>query len=246
MSEFDAKRISPFKHLWKVDDKAWVKQRRSEAKYIEEHGFPDGTSKKDKKDFTKFYVKGEKEAYISSCELYFCVPVTSPEESLQLFNSDLFGPSERGDILTSYLREATDLGNGFTWLRQHVVYFVDGVLGHEYRYIEESGGRVLHVISPTPGFWCDTYMLGAIWVLSGEREYHACVDAVDYFVSALAYSDDVSYRHPKKFNKMMALVDKVLANENASEIAREFAETLKLREKEILTNWALHADIDDT
>jgi hypothetical protein len=244
MSERDARRVAPFRHLWKTDDKAWMKQRREDWKLIEA-GYYQGETKKSIAQNKKFFVAGEKDAYIPWTALYFSVPITSPDEARQLFYSELFGPTERNDVATRYLRIASDMGQGIPWLRQHLQYFVDGVLGHEYRYLEETIPNGLKkMVSPEPSFWCGGCMSWMVKLLSGTIEYHGCMEAVDYFVSVLAHADDPKFRYRKDFDELMRLIDEVAADGSAPELARELAGKLQARKQEISDNWALHAHLD--
>ncbi len=244
MSDIEERRLAPFRHLWKIDDKAWMKQRREAWEKIEEYYTNKGAPKSEIKQYRNLFIKGKKEGYIPKVVLYFCTPITNAEEARALFKSELWLLRERGDLATDYIFRATEIGQGLPWLRQHIQYFVDGVLGNEYCYVEEPEAGRMHAVSPHPGSWCEKYIYQAVRLLSGKIDYHGCVEAVDYFVTAIAHSDDAYYRDLEDFQQMISLIDKVLADENASEAARELATKLNSRRQEIINNWELHAHLD--
>jgi len=244
MSEDDTKRIAPFQHLWKTEDKVWMQQRRDDWGYIEEYYTNKGAPKSEIKQYRNYFLKGQLEGYIPNVVLYFCTPVSNADEARELFQSELWLLRERGDLATGYIFRATEIGQGLPWLRRYIQYFVEGVLGNEYRYIEEPEAGMMHAVSPHPQSWGKKFIYNSVRLLSGEIGYHGCVEAVDYFVTALVYSDDTFHRRPKKFKQMISLIDEVLADENASEAARELAAKLNARRQEIINNWELHAHLD--
>ncbi len=244
MSEDDTKRMKAFQQLWKTDDKAWMQQRREDWKHIEEYYKNKGAPKSEVSQYRNFFLKGQIEGYISNVVLYFCTPVSNADEARELFKSELWLIRERGRLATDYIFRATEIGQGLPWLRQHIQYFVEGVLGNEYHYAEESEAGMMHAVSLHPGFWCEKFIYHAVRLLSGKIDYHGCVEAVNYFVTAIAHSDDAYYRDIEDFQQMNSLIDKVLADEDATEVARELATKLNARRQEIINNWELHAHLD--
>lgn len=241
-----AEALSRLNYLWKTDDKAWMKQRRADWKHVEGTYYKDGATRREIRIRKKFFLYGENDSYIPEEVMFFSVPVTSADEARQVFESDLFRhPNDRYRIMGRYLIIASLVGEGLPWLAQHIRYFVDGVLGKEYRLIEVTRNNGLKKrISPEPGFWCDECMVWMVEVLSGALDYHGCVEAVDYFVSALAHADDPKFRSRERFDKLIALADSVSADAGAPAVARELASKLKARKQELIDHWALHADLD--
>ncbi len=238
MSEKDENALNPFRHLWRVDDKEWLAERKEQWLELEEKS--EDETKKHKKSLERYFVYGEKLEYISEPLVYLFTPYDSPETAKTLFESDLFRHhQERANLLMRYINSASKWGEGMPWLRQHIQNYVEGVLGKEYRVIEQDSGRRPQAISPEPTFWCKQFIHNSVKILQGKKQYHGCVECVDYFVSALAHAANPKTRQRCKLTEMMQQVDEVLAQSDASLLAREFAENLKAHEQQIMSNWAL-------
>jgi len=242
-NSYYTERLSPFKSLWKVNCSEWIKQRESDWEILKKNGFSN-YSESDLGNCESYFLRGDYDKYIPESTLFLMTPVQSASDAKSFFYSDFFGVAEREKIMLGYLFFAPNEGAGLTWLRQHMQYFIDGVLGSEYKVLKGFNGTSESVFSPSPTGWCGKYSYFAIEVLSKRATYHSVIDCVDYFVSALAYADKQKYRKRIKLNEILNVVDDVLAKDTASEIAKEFAQNLKEKEEQIKANWALNAHLD--
>jgi len=221
--------LSPFKHFWKTEDKEWALKRRSDWKIFENNGFK-SCSKAENRVYKKYFLTGEWIAYIPESILFLLTPLSSQSDAKEFYYSKNFGPAERYKISNKYLRVVTRLGAGIDWLPKHIRFYVDGVLGHEYRLIEESQAHMKEVISPDPKFFCHNYFVDSKMLFSGEIAYHGCIEAVDYFVSALSHVDDPEIKNKVVINELFDLVNKALNDSNVDGVLRRFVEDLKENE----------------
>lgn len=100
------------------------------------------------------------------------------------------------------------------WLRQHIQYYINGILGDTYKVIQEQDGSSMRTISPDPEFWCSQYIAIAREVLNNERQYHGVIDCTEYFLSALLnFSSD---KKERKINLLLEDVDACLNNLESS------------------------------
>jgi hypothetical protein len=224
--------LAPFKCLWKTEDKAWMSRRRADWKVLASNRFSDCT-KVELTAYKKYFLTGEWLKYIPESTMFFLTPFTSPKEAKHFFYSKNFGPSERSQLFASYLIKSSVSGAEIDWLPQQTRYFVDGILGHEYQIIEESEAHIRHRISPTPNFFCRTFIAHAKRVLSAEIPYHAYVEVVDYFVSAWAYVDDADIKNVSVIDSLFDLVNQTLSDTKAGDVAKKLAQELQANEKKI-------------
>ena len=239
-------------YLWKVDDKAWLEQRKREWKFLVKNQYSDNSASSNKK-YMQFYVYGKGNDYIDPISRYLFIPFQSADEAKVVFEV-LFGPDEHERLLNNFINlaaysEGLPIIDSLPWIRNHVQYFVEGVLGDEYQEIEEkpvNGGRA-RKISPEPSWWCRTYIFRAISVLDGKVSYSGCIDCVPYFVSCLPHFNIAKERKRAKFKPIVEGMNKILGQDAPNPFALEFAQELKSCEDEILQNWAMnaHLDVDD-
>jgi hypothetical protein len=236
----------PFLHLWKVDDKDWVKQRRAEWKALEETAFADN-SKMHNRALKRYFLEGQKEGYLGTIILFLLTPIDSADSAREVFESNLFKSKRaRSEVLGDYVLRSYKFGHSMPWFRQQVQWFVEGVLGKRYEEVHEYFGDNREVISPNPSFWCLAYVVNALEVLKGARGYDPCVDCIDYFVSAAAHATDPFYREKCQIEPMLqAAAAAAAGREDLGEIAHDFARVQCARAAEIRANW-LRSDPGNT
>ena len=127
------------------------------------------------------------------------------------------------------------------WYRNHIQFFCEGVFGHGYQVLEQFEGTSMEKYSPEPTVWCQNFSSHAIQIINAEIAFTGVIYLVEYFVSALPYAVKPKARKRTKLQQMFRVVDEVLAKDDASEIAKEFAQNIKNRKDEIKANWALNA-----
>lgn len=237
--------LEKIRYLWKLDDKEWMRERKEQWRFLVEGNLND-FSAKEKKQLKDLFVNAKKDRYISGPVAYLFTPYCSPETASEAFWSDLLGSqTERMMTLSSYLGTATEYGQGLPWLRQHLRDFVEGVLGHQHRMIEaEIGGGDKKDISPEPTKWCFSFTKNVTDLLTGVNDYHGCVEAVDYFVSALRYATKEMYRELIDLEGFLSLVDKSIEESSASDLALKTARKVKAESQRIRENWAMNAHLD--
>ncbi len=170
--------------LWKLDDSAWLKQRRSEWEFLAVDAFSKA-SKRELAIFKKFYLKGIKDGYIEANTAFLLCPFTTPEEAKLVFYSSLFGPREREKILVRFVFFVMPDARSMPWGVSCVKSFCGGVLGKEYHVIHSTDMLGAQIASPSPGFFCDRYCYFAVKLMKGQGSYHGCLECFDYFLSAL-------------------------------------------------------------
>src|SRR5690606_1583393 len=235
--------LSQFRYLWRLDDKEWMKERKEQWKYLAENNFFKDSAK-DRKINMRFFVKGERDEYISASIQLLLTPYDSAECVKEIFNSNIFTAYDRSQVMSRYIMSASQWGSGMPWLRQHIQWFVDGVLGHEYRLIEEQENVGERIISPDPTNFCMTYCKSAMKVLQGEHAYHGVADCVEYFISALGYATKLSFRKHIAVYELIQNVNGVLDGSKASDISLELARKIKSKEEDLWMNWNKNSHLD--
>jgi hypothetical protein len=231
--------INSFCYLWKVDDKYWLDNRKKEWKFLVNHGFSHFSTTENKKYKTYFlYGKKEPGCYISPIIFLFMTPLHTDEQLKEFFHSKVFSYEDRGELYSHYAASASTYGEGMEWQRDKVKFFVKNILTKKYRKIEELVEKKSFIVSPNPSFWCSLFCAKARQVMNEEIECHACVDTIDYFVSALPYATDEFHRKRIKVDSILQLSKEILSRDNVSPVAIEMAKKLADKKKEILHAWA--------
>ena len=143
------KPLQGFSHLWKTDDEQWVAQRKAQWEYIVAHNFDPKDSETYKRLCGKYFIYGEKDEQHLNL-LYFLTPIDSAATAKQLYDSELFVATEKKQLMVDYILMAMKFGAQMPWLKQNIRYFVEGVIGNEYKKLEMKSGRRMKVISPAP------------------------------------------------------------------------------------------------
>src|SRR5690606_275067 len=134
-----------------------------------------------------------------------------------------------------YVFSAPKEGADMPWVRDHIVFFIEGVLGHEYKEVKEKVGKGEEIISREPTAWCLSYVTDARKLMDGKVSYSACVDSMDYFVSALKYASNEAARKLFDPGELFPLAETVV--EGRSNLASRFAHEVLSRKAEIMDNW---------
>ncbi|MCG8432410.1 MAG: hypothetical protein MJA83_00085 [Gammaproteobacteria bacterium] len=224
--------LKTIKHLWRVDDPEWLKERKEQWRYLARHGFSDCGAAENKK-YARYFVQGEKDAYISHSILYLLTPFDSPAMAKTVFDSELFSADDRGNLLVDFCSACMEWGAGMPWARRHVQWFIEGVLGKEYKVIEEQEYGRINTISPDPALWCNSYIVAAEEVLKGEIDYNGSLDCIDYFMSALPHANDTFHLKRRRMEELLELVDAVIEHDMITPASKEMSGMLKAREQEI-------------
>lgn len=227
--------VAQLQQLW-VDSPQWISSRKEEWKLAVRGVFSE-ESAKDLKTFGEYFVHGRLTGYIPAVLLYLFTPYNSPETAKLVFESDLFGWQERRTILTKYVFSAPKEGADMPWVRDHIVFFIEGVLGHEYKEVKEKVGKGEEIISLEPTAWCLSYVTDARKLMDGKVAYSACVDSIDYFVSALEHASHPRFRKYLNIDELISRAGAKLDNPNASELVSGFACNILSRKAEILGAW---------
>lgn len=235
--------LQKFHYLWKLDDKDWVKERKEQWRYLAENNFSESSAKSLKK-YARYFVKGEKDEYMGESIEFLFTPYDSANCARDVFYSELFTPYDRSRIFGNFIGSASKNGQGLPWLRQHVVWFVDGVMGKKYEVLKEQDGQDFRVLSYDPTSLCSSYCIKALMVLEGELEYHGVVDYLEYFISALPHAVDVSYRKYISIDDFVSTAQVVVESDSASPMVLDYAKRIVSLKKEILEGWNLNSNLD--
>lgn len=235
--------LQRFHYLWKLDNKDWVKERKEQWKFLAENNFQESSAKSLKKN-SLYFVKGEIDEYIGESIQFLFTPYDSAQCARDVFYSDIFTPYDRSRIFSEFINSASIFGKGLPWLRQHIVWFVEGIMGKNYEIIKEKDGGDFRVLSTDPSFFCKIYCVKARMVLEGDLEYHGVVDCLEYFTSALSSAVDIDCRERISLSKFMSAAEAVIKNGSASPLAIEYANRVITLKKEILEAWNLNSHLD--
>lgn len=236
--------LKKFNHLWKLDDPGWVKQRRAEAKLIASELSANGNSVKTIREYTRYFCKGEKTAYIDPHSLFFMTPIDSAETAKAIFESQLLDRSARKQLYQSYATMSHDYWPGLSGLEDHVRFFIRGVLGETYEEIEQEHAGRRQKISPPPSSWCAKYVRTAVKLFKRQDGYYGCIDCFPYFVSALPYMDDPELRMENDIASLFEQAEIVTGQPDAMPQALELAQTI-IESKAILTEaWLINSSQD--
>ena len=156
--------LQQFHYLWRLDNKDWVKERKEQWKYLAENNFLESSAKSLKKN-SLYFVKGEIDEYIGESIQFLFTPYDSSECARSVFYSELFTPYDCSLIFSRFINSASKFGKDLPWLRQHIIWFIDGVMGKKYEVIEEKDGSFgeCRVLSPEPGFFVRFVVLRRSW-----------------------------------------------------------------------------------
>lgn len=242
--EQEKEALASLRYLWKSNDSVWVNERKQQWRALAKSAFSQDSAKTIK-EYGRYFVYGEKGTYIDSTSLYLLTPYNSVCAAKEVFSSALFGAHERSKVFSNYLDSLVRTANAMPWLQSHSRYFVEAVMGNEYRIVKDSVDKN-ETISPDPSFWAKLYYVKTSKILKSEfdGEYHGYVDCMDYFVSILPFVTYSKSRKRMRWNELYEEVDAVLSNENSPELASRFARQLLDRKDEILDAWAINAEID--
>jgi hypothetical protein len=243
LSDSQKEALQRFHYLWKLDNKDWVKERKEQWKYLAENNFLESSAKSLKKN-AQYFVKGERDEYIGETIQFLFTPYDSSECARSIFYSSLFTPYDRSQIFSGFINDSSKYGKGLPWLRQHIIWFVDGVMGKNYEIIKEQDGQDYRILSAPPTSICGSYCVKALQVLEGELEYHGVVDYLEYFTSALPDAVDVSFRKHILIDKLISVAESVVKSGSASPLAIDYAKRIVTLKKEILEGWSLNSHLD--
>ena len=235
--------LQQFHYLWRLDNKDWVKERKEQWRYLAENNFLESSAKNLKKN-AQYFVKGEIDEYIGESIQFLFTPYDSQECARDVFYSELFTPYDRSRIFSEFINDASKYGKGLPWLRQHIVWFADGVMGKNYEVIKEQDGVDYRVLSVDPAFFCKMYCVKAVMVLEGGLEYHGVVDCLEYFTSALSSAVDVSFRKRISINKFISTAETVAESDSVSPLVLAYAKRIVASKKEILEGWNVNSHLD--
>ena len=231
----------PFRTWWKVDDAAWVEQRKAEWKRLKKNWPFSEYDAVQNKALARFFVYGEEvpqseqykigSAFISEMDRFLLTPYGSPEEARRLF--DAFShEADKESLLGSYVGDACTGLNGMPYVRQKVKDFAAGVIGDEYRIIEAYIGppklNRKKVISPLAEFFSTGYIAKAIQYIRGDdkNSYSYVVDTVPYFMSTLRYMEAHDESVTPQLEQLVQLVMSS-KEDTLNDLQRELVERLR-------------------
>lgn len=243
ISEQRTEALKKIHYLWRLDDAEWVKERKSEWKYLVENQFSD-SSAKDIKQYSRYFLKGEQEEHIGEVLQLIFTPYLSAINAKEIFYSKLFTPYDRSRIFSGYIGSAYKYAGGMPWLRQHVQFFVEGILGEHYQVIYEQDGPNSRVISPDPTFFCLTYCASALKVIDGKIPYHGVIECIGYFTSALEYAVDASLRMDISIDRLIQSAEAAIDDQSLLPLNVDYAKEIIKRKSEILENWNKNSHLD--
>lgn len=149
--EDEQQALAELRHLWKLDNSAWMAERKSQWRVLAVDSFHEDTAKTIKKN-GRYFIYGEKDEYIPSTTLYMLTPYDSISSAKAVFYSDLFGPHERSNIFSTYLDCLARQAGEMPWLKDHSIYFIDAIMGDTYRIVNDIADES-ESISPNPSTW---------------------------------------------------------------------------------------------
>lgn len=253
MTDTYVEKRSPYeimRHLWKVDDREWVVERKEQWRLLSKTVCKSCTTKR-LKAHGKFFLTGEEppdniDGIYDTVTAFVLTPFTNAAEASELYQL-ITHPQAKNQILSGFMSRILRIAPDMPWLRAHVLNFIEGILGDEYRLIKINTARHEHIISPDPTAFCEGFTGAALKLLRNEQSYNYSVDTVSYFVSALPYADDVKFRKYIKLQEMLYEADKVMQKPGVhSDLAQDLARELKEREDEIWKNWKTLEHLDQS
>jgi len=231
----------PFRTWWKVDDAAWVEQRKAEWKRLKKNRPFSDYDAVQNKALARFYVFGEEpprteenilhRASIAAMDRFLLTPYGSPEEARRLFEAFSHHGGRR-ELLNIYMQSACMALNGLPYVRKKVADFAAGVIGDEYRVIEAYIGSPKlnrkEIISQSASSFTERYVLDAIEFITGEYRYgySYVADTVPYFMSTLRYME----AHDESVTPQLEqLVQRVMSSKEdaLNDLQRELVERLR-------------------
>lgn len=217
---------NPLRHLWLVDDKAWMKQRKADWLCIEK-----GMSSYTKMDIAKakkFYVNGDYYGYLGPawCK-YLYIPFKDAVEASEAFHSRFMGTSDQETILRDFVFSGFNRGYETSDVRQRMVGFVEAVLGDVYKEIHCLDHRGNPVKGPAWSWWTQDYIDCATYVFDDVLAYHAVVECREYFLSALRFGQArKDYHRIPNLPDFLVGIEKLLAMPIADEAVAQWAEQM--------------------
>lgn len=239
----------PFRTLWKTDDPQWMAQRKEEWRQLAATVYKDASAK-ERKWVGRFFLTGEEVGpretgmAISPRLRIFYTPFETADQVRELYHS-FERPSIRKEFNSSlFFAIFCEFCAEMPWYQTKVVAMIDGFFGREYRLIQEpfkQGGDRMITVSPDPASFCSAYTSSALKLLKGDRECGHLLDLFDYFLSALPFAEEQSYRVNTYIDEMFTETEAVLAEQTGrSETAQQLAQRLQQHETEIREKWAIH------
>lgn len=228
--------VDPVYTLWKVDDKAWMKQRRAEWKIIEETVFH-GRSKREIADNKRFFLKGAKEGYLGDWSVYLFVPFTNEDEARLAFFSSLFRhPHGKEQVLSSFVFNGMLWGKDMPWIRRSMQAFSDGVLGKEYRNPHCVDFANQEIRAPSPVFYSRSFCRVAIQLFSREIGYHGIMECFDYYFSMICSGFSPEDKSDwAKIPEMISAAEVYLASDAVDEDVAGFAKKVLENRDQLMT-----------
>ncbi|WP_028863803.1 hypothetical protein [Psychromonas aquimarina] len=243
MSKAKIEVLNNIKHLWHVEDEAWLKGRKEQWRYIKKMHYKEAGASEIKK-MQQYFLYGEKEKYLGTIAQFLYTPYDSPESMKELFYSKLYGVAERKEILSGFIGTGSLYGLNMPWLPELMAWFVDTFLGSEYQLTEEMHGKTPETISPEPTSWCGSFCRGAIKFLNNqELQYNGYTQCIDYSISCLQYATNTNLRSRIKFEELLTRVKEFDPEVDSRPLAKDFVDSILAREDEMRANWQLSADL---
>ena len=132
------KTLEKFKYLWKLEDPEWVGERKSQAKFIAKKLKSNGNSAATIREYTSYFLSGEMTGFIDESYKFFMTPIDSAETARLVFESQLFARDQRKTLYGLYATLDFRFCPEIDWLEDHVVYFIQGILGESFEEIQQG------------------------------------------------------------------------------------------------------------
>lgn len=191
-----------------------------------------------------YFLKGEYTGYFAPEVRFFFTPVQSKEQASDLFYSYFSHSTDKERILQSYISVASiDYSELLPWVKDHIKYFIDGVLGDDCKAFSHANNCDFSSNLP---YWAYSYYVSVkrIFKKIDDVKYHGNIDCFDFFLSTLTFCSNANHRNRVKFDVLYELVDEVLSDDSSSELQIAFATKFKDHKQQILEDWALNSHLD--
>ncbi|MDJ0910201.1 MAG: hypothetical protein QNI99_13470 [Woeseiaceae bacterium] len=219
---------------WKLDDPAWMKQRKSDWKVLAANLRRMEWPARQIKAMRHYFLTAEDpedRGYFSRADRLLCAPYESPEQAKLLFDIFEKYPDEQAKLIKHHQRTVASLYDGLPYVRTKVRAFQQGVIGDVYQPLTGLKRKEEILINrsaeDTVDYWCN----GAErWLRGSTSTYPAAygyfTDVMPYVFSALEYIDRSGESVPDslaQLNSHIALIDGVLG---LTDYQQEFCDLL--------------------